>query len=75
MSESTYFDKDCIVFEDTDAPDGRARRFGSIFGEGSLTMIVAFVALVVSVASVIVNATSKKKAASAAAVEKAENAQ
>jgi hypothetical protein len=60
-----------VVIVDTDAENGA----GSIFGEGSLAMIVVFVALVVSVASVIVNATSKKKAASAAAMEKAENAQ
>ena len=34
---------------------------GSIFGEGSLAMIVAFVALIASVASIIVNVTARKK--------------
>jgi hypothetical protein len=34
--------------------------FGSIFSTGSLTMIVAFVALVASVASIVVNVTSNK---------------
>ena len=33
----------------------------SIFGEGSLTMTVAFVALITSVASIIVSATTRKK--------------
>lgn len=38
---------------------------GSIFGEGSLSMIVSLVALVVSVAAVIVNVSSKKNRVSA----------
>ena len=68
LSDSTYFDKDCIVFEDTDALDGRARRFGSIFGEGSLTMIVAFLSLIASgVAIFLVVYYNKKKAAPVAA--------
>ena len=68
LSDSTYFDKDCIVFEDTDAPDGSARRFGSIFGEGSLTMIVAFLSLIASaVAIFLVVYYNKKKAAPVAA--------
>ena len=68
LSDSTFFDKDCIVFEDTDALDGRARRFGSIFGEGSLTMIVAFLSLIASgVAIFLVVYYNKKKAAPVAA--------
>jgi hypothetical protein len=42
---------------------------GSIFGEGSLSMIVAFVALIASVAALVVNASSVKKKASSAADE------
>ena len=33
----------------------------SIFGEGSLALIVAFVALIASIASIIVNVTARKK--------------
>ena len=60
-----------ITFVDCDFGDAtfnnrRAATFessgsGSIFGEGSLTMIVALVALIASVASIIVNLTSNKK--------------
>ena len=57
MSDSTYSDKEFMVFVDSDAPNG----VGSIFGEGSLALIVAFVALIASVASLIVNVTARKK--------------
>ena len=70
MSDSTYKVPDLMVFEDTDAPNanGRARRFASIFGEGSLTMIVAFLALIASgVAIFLVVHYNKKKAASVVA--------
>ncbi|MBO5968076.1 MAG: hypothetical protein J6S14_06215, partial [Clostridia bacterium] len=46
-----------MVFVDSDAPNG----VGSIFGEGSLALIVAFVALIASIASIIVNVTERKK--------------
>ena len=61
LSDSTYFDRDCIVFEDTDASNGNARHYGSIFGEGSFALIVASLALIASVASIIVNVTERKK--------------
>jgi hypothetical protein len=43
---------------DTDSADDAT---ASIFGEGSLTLIVAFVALVASAASIVVNLASRKK--------------
>ena len=68
LSDSTYYDKDCIVFEDTDAPNGSARRFASIFGEGSLTMIVALLALIASAVSIFLTVYyNKKKTAPVAA--------
>ena len=63
LSDSTYFDRDCIVFEDTDAPNGSARRFGSIFGEGSLSMIVALLALIASGVSIFLTVYYNKKKA------------
>ena len=58
FGESTFNDRNRASFSTSDVA-------GSIIGEGSLTMIVAIVALIVSVASVVVNfASSKKNAAS-----------
>ena len=49
-------------------------RFGSIFGEGSLTMIISLIALIASIAAIIVNVTPKKDtAAAAAAVDSGED--
>jgi hypothetical protein len=45
----------------------------SIFGEGSLAVIISFVALIVSVAAIVVNVSSKKKVAYAAANNAAAN--
>ena len=56
MGDSTYENKEYIDFVDTDAKNGP----GSIFGEGSLAIVVAFVALVVSIASIAVNVSLKK---------------
>jgi hypothetical protein len=56
LGDSTFKNTHFIGFFNTSAPDG----VGSIFGEGSLTMIVAIVALIVSVASILVNVSSKK---------------
>ena len=68
LSDSTYSDRDCIVFEDTDAPNGSARRYGSIFGEGSSAMIISLLALIASgVAIFLVVYYNKKKAVPAAA--------
>ena len=57
MSDSTYYDRDNMKFTDADAANGAA----SIFGEGSLALIVAFMALIASIASIIVNVTARKK--------------
>jgi hypothetical protein len=64
MGDSTYEDKEYIDFINTRS--GRALS-GSIFGGGSLAIIVAFVALVASIASIVVNVSSKKKPAPAQA--------
>ena len=58
FGNSTTFEKTkYIKFIDTDAENGAA----SIFGEGSLALIVASVALIASIASIIVNVTARKK--------------
>lgn len=57
LGDSGFDDRSKATFTDTDAKNG----VGSIFGEGSLTMIVAFVALIASVASIVVNVTNHKK--------------
>ena len=53
MGNSTYNDRNSVQIKNSVT--------GSIFGEGSLALIVAFVALIASVASIIVNVTAKKK--------------
>jgi hypothetical protein len=53
MGNSTYNDRNRVQIENGGT--------GSIFGEGSLAVIVAFVALIASVASIIVNVGEKKK--------------
>jgi hypothetical protein len=69
MSESTYFDKDCIVFEDTDAPNSNNSP-ASIFGEGSPSMIISILSLIASgVAIFLVVYYNKKKAVPATAAE------
>ena len=60
LSDSTYFDRDCIVFEDTDAPNGNAR-VASIFGEGSLAMVISLLALVAAGEALAVTLFAKKK--------------
>ena len=45
----------------------KASAVGSIFGEGSLTMIVAFTALIASAAAILVSVSTKKKAVPAVA--------
>ena len=57
---------------DSDAPNGN--QYGaSIFGEGSLTMIIALTALIAAVASLLVNISAKKKAVPAAAANAADD--
>jgi hypothetical protein len=52
LGDTTFKDKSMVAFSN--------KAVGSIFGGGSLAMIVAFVALIVSVAAIIVNISSKK---------------
>jgi uncharacterized membrane protein len=71
MGDSTYKDKDEIEFINTTR--GRALA-GSLFGEGSLVMIISILALVVSVVSICLTiAFSKKKTAPASADTAAES--
>ena len=69
MGNSTYSDRSKANFADTDDTSGA----GSIFGEGSLAMIVAFVALIASVAAIIVNFTSKKEKSPSGVIDPVEN--
>ena len=55
FGNSTFNDRSRATFEDD------SKFPASLFGEGSLSMIVAFVALIASVASIIVNVTERKK--------------
>ena len=55
FGNSTYNDRSRATFEDD------SKFPASLFGEGSLSMIVAFVALIASIASIIVNVTERKK--------------
>ena len=55
FGNSTYNDRSRATFEDD------SKFPASLFGEGSLSMIVAFVALIASIASIIVNVTARKK--------------
>jgi hypothetical protein len=68
MGDSDYRDKTDLIFEDSNGNKLSA----SIFGEGSLAMIVSFVALIASVAAIVVNVSSKKKAVPATANNAAE---
>ena len=74
MGNSTYDGLEYIKFIDcNNAPSSRALRFASIFGEGSLTMIVALLALIASGVSIFLTVYyNKKKAAPVAAGKAAE---
>ena len=65
MGDSKFFESDIewLKFIDcTNAPNASARRYGSIFGEGSLSMIFALAALIASgVAIFLVVYYNKKK--------------
>ena len=64
FGNSSFNDRSRATISDTSAPNGA----GSIFGEGSLPVIIAILALVTSVASIGISfALNKKKNASAAA--------
>ena len=60
FGKATFNDKNAVKFVGGTVSNG----IGSMFGEGSLTMIVSFVALIASVAAIIVNFSSKKNNAS-----------
>ena len=59
LGDTTFKDKNMVTFSD--------KAVGSIFGEGSLTMIVAITALIASAAAIFVSVSSKKKAVSSTA--------
>jgi hypothetical protein len=60
LGDSVFNDRSRATF------DGKTG-VGSIFGEGSLSMIISFVALIASVAAIVVNVSSKKKVVPVAA--------
>ena len=66
LGNSVFEESDDVII--TSSKDFTYRNAGSIFGEGSLTMIVAIVALIASVASIVVNVTYNKKKVLPAAV-------
>ena len=57
LGDTTFEDKGMVTFS------GGARRYGSIFGEGSLTMIVAILALASSAVSIFLTVYYNKKKA------------
>ena len=59
FGEATFNNKSAAQFVDTDAPNG----VGSIFGEGSLAMLVAILALVASAVSICMTIVYNKKKA------------
>ena len=69
LGDSTFNDASRVNIVDST----RAKRFGSMFSEGSFTMIIALLALVASVASIVVNFAAKKKLVPAAVDNAAEN--
>ncbi len=68
FGDATFNDRSLASF------DGVAG-VGSIFGEGSLSMIVSFVALIASVAAIVVSVSSKKKVTANGAEESDEEEQ
>ena len=68
FGDATFHNKSAAQFVDTDAPNGT----GSIFGEGSLTMIIALLAIVLSGVSICLTVVSNKKKTVANKAEKDE---
>ena len=60
FGDATFNNKSAAQFVDTSASNGR-NFLASLFGEGSLTMIVAITALIASAAAIFVSVSSKKK--------------
>ncbi len=72
MGDSTYDDTEYLKFVENGVE--KKTTAGSMFGAGSFSMIIAFVALIASVASIIVNVSaSKKKIVGVTATKQAEN--
>jgi hypothetical protein len=69
FGEATFSDKNAVTFVGGTVSNST----GSIFGEGSLAMIISLVALIASAAALIVNVSSRKKAVSATANNEAES--
>ena len=65
LGDSTFDEAEDVTFVGTNAPNG----VGSLFGEGSLTMIVSILALVASVAAIGVSISSNKKKSEPASKE------
>ena len=63
FGNSTFSDRSCATFENSEGD--AVFVVGSIFGEGSLTMVVACAALIASVASIAVTVAFRKKQKSA----------
>ena len=64
MGNSTYGGVENIKFVNCKNAPATPNGTGSIFGEGSLTMVVALAALVVAIAAMGMNIASKKKTTS-----------
>lgn len=60
-TKGTLAMNNCVIGDTNFEDKGKVEGVGSLFGEGSLAMIVAFVALITSVASIIVIVTARKK--------------
>lgn len=60
-TKGTLAMNNCAIGDTNFEDKGKVEGVGSLFGEGSLSMIVAFVALIASIASIIVNVTARKK--------------
>ena len=63
FGKATFSNKNAVTFNGGNV----SNVIGSIFGEGSLAMIVSLVALIASVAALVVNVSSQKKAVPATA--------
>jgi hypothetical protein len=60
LGDSTFESTEYVNLVDTDAPTGFSKHSGSIFGEGSLAMIVAIVAIIAAGAAIRVSVSAKK---------------
>lgn len=72
FGDATFNNKGAAQFVDTDVANGRSLRFGSIFGEGSLSMIVALLALIASGVSIFLTVYYNKKKTAPVVADKEE---